>query len=273
MFISRFPLFVYMEYIEYEVVGETATITLSNPELRNALTLGMAKEITEAIEEIEDGDARCLVIQGSGGNFCAGGDIKSMLEGLSGEREMDEIIEEAALPVNRSVQAVYECSLPSIAKVDGPAFGAGATLALACDMVLASERAQMSFGFRRIGLSVDSGTSYLLPRVVGQKKAMDLVYTGELLDAAEAEELGLVSRVFPDDEFEQRSQEIVETVSTGPTVALKHSKRFLQHGLDRTFDEVIEAEEEGLRASFKSDDFETGVNAFLSKETPEFVGE
>lgn len=261
-----------MEYINYEVVDETARITLENPELRNALTLGMAKELTEAIEMVEESEARCLVLEGSDGTFCAGGDIKSMLEGLSTDRDMDEMIQEAALPVNRSVQHVYECSVPTVAKIDGPAYGAGATLALACDVVVASERSELSFGFRRIGLSVDSGTSYLLPRAVGQKKAMDLVYTGELLDADEAAELGLVSRVVPDDEFDNKCEEIVETIATGPTVALKHSKKLLQHGGNRSFDEVIEAEKEGLRAAFQSEDFETGVSAFVNKQTPEFEG-
>ncbi|MEF8821120.1 MAG: enoyl-CoA hydratase/isomerase family protein, partial [Halovenus sp.] len=217
-----------METIQYDLVDETATITLTNPALRNALTLEMATEITEAVEEAESSDARCLVVQGSEANFCAGGDIKSMLEALSDDREMAELLQEVALPINRSVQRLYECSIPTVAKVDGPAFGAGASLALACDVVLASERAQLSFGFRRIGLSVDSGTSFLLPRAVGEKKAMDLVYTGELIDAERAEELDLVSRVFPDDEFEQRCREIVETITTGPTVALKQSKQLLQ---------------------------------------------
>jgi len=262
-----------METIQYDLVDETATITLTNPALRNALTLDMAAEITEAVEEAEASEARCLVVQGSEGNFCAGGDIKSMLEALSDDREMEELLQEVALPINRSVQRLYECSVPTVAKVDGPAFGAGASLALACDMVLASERAQMSFGFRRIGLSVDSGTSFLLPRAVGEKKAMDLVYTGELIDADRAEELGLVSRVFSDDEFEQRCREIVETIATGPTVALKHSKQLLQAGINRSFDEVIDAETDGLRAAFESDDFETGVTAFINKETPAFEGE
>lgn len=262
-----------MEYIDYELTGETATITLHNPALKNALTLGMAKEISEAVERVEESDARCLVLQGSDGTFCAGGDIKSMLEGLSEDRDMEETIQEAALPVNRSVQHVYECSVPTVAKVDGPAFGAGATLALACDVVLASERSELSFGFRRIGLSVDSGTSYLLPRAVGQKKAMDLVYTGDVIDADRAEELGIVSRVIPDEEFESRATEFVETVATGPTVALEHSKELLQHGADRTFDEVIEAEKDGLRACFASEDFETGVRSFVNKQSPEFVGE
>lgn len=262
-----------MEQIQYDLVEETATITLTNPALRNALTLDMASEITEAVEKAESSEARCLVVQGSEGNFCAGGDIKSMLEALSDDRELEELLEDVALPINRSVQRLYECSVPTVAKVDGPAFGAGAALALACDVVLASERAQMSFGFRRIGLSVDSGTSFLLPRAVGEKKAMDLVYTGELIDAEEAEELGLISRVFPDDSFEQRCREIIEEISTGPTVALTHSKALLQGGINRRFDEAIDAEREGLRAAFASDDFETGVRAFINKETPEFDGE
>lgn len=262
-----------METIQYDLVDETATITLTNPALRNALTLEMATEITEAVEEAESSDARCLVVQGSEANFCAGGDIKSMLEALSDDREMAELLQEVALPINRSVQRLYECSIPTVAKVDGPAFGAGASLALACDVVLASERAQLSFGFRRIGLSVDSGTSFLLPRAVGEKKAMDLVYTGELIDAERAEELDLVSRVFPDDEFEQRCREIVETITTGPTVALKQSKQLLQSGINRSFNEAIDAETDGLRAAFESEDFETGVNAFINKETPEFDGE
>lgn len=262
-----------METIQCDIVGETATITLTNPALRNALTLGMASEITEAVADVESSDARCLVIQGSEGTFCAGGDIKSMLEELSGDREMEELLQEVALPINRSVQRLYQCSVPTVAKVDGPAFGAGAALALACDVVLASERAEMSFGFRRIGLSVDSGTSFLLPRAVGEKKAMDLVYTGELIDAERAAELGLVSRVFPDDTFEQDCQEVVEQISTGPTVALSQSKQLIQGGIDRSFDEAIDAETDGLRASFESEDFETGVRAFINKETPEFDGE
>ncbi len=262
-----------MEQIQFDILDDRATITLTNPALRNALTLDMATEITEAIEQVENSDVRCLVVQGSEGNFCAGGDIKSMLEGLSTDREMEELLEDVALPINRSVKRLYECSVPTVAKVDGPAFGAGAALALACDLVLASERAQMSFGFRRIGLSVDSGTSFLLTRAVGEKKAMDLVYTGELIDAEECERLGLVSRVFPDDEFEQRSRDIVDTVATGPTIALKASKRLLQHGSTRSFEEAIDAETDGLRRSFNSEDFETGVSAFINKETPEFNGE
>jgi 2-(1,2-epoxy-1,2-dihydrophenyl)acetyl-CoA isomerase len=261
-----------MAPVEYDIDGELATITMDNPPLRNALTLEAAELIQEAIDDIEDSDARCVILEGTDGTFCAGGDIESMLEGLASDRDTQELMEEVGLPINRTVQRVYECSIPTVAKVDGAAFGAGASLAIACDIVLASERAEMSFGFRRIGLSIDSGTSYLLPRVVGEKTAMELVYTGDLLDAEEAKSENLINRVFPTEEFDEQCEEVVHEILTGPTVALKHSKDLLQEGSDRTFDEAIEAEVEALGTVFETEDFSEGVNAFVERRTPEFEG-
>ena len=262
-----------MTPVEYEIDGNLATITMDNPPLRNALTLEAAEHIQEAIDAIEDAEVRCAVLEGSEGTFCAGGDIESMLEGLASDRDTEELMEEVGLPINKTVQRVYECSVPTIAKVDGAAFGAGGSLAIACDLVLASERAEISFGFRRIGLSIDSGTSYLLPRVVGEKTAIELVYTGDLIDAAEAQELGLINRVFPTEEFDERCDEVIEEVVTGPTIALKHSKQLLQRGGERTFDEAIEAEVASLGTVFGTSDFSEGVNAFVERRTPEFEGE
>jgi 2-(1,2-epoxy-1,2-dihydrophenyl)acetyl-CoA isomerase len=261
-----------MAPVEYDIDGDLATITMDNPPLRNALTLEAAELIQEAIDDIEDSDARCVILEGTDETFCAGGDIESMLEGLASDRDTKELMEEVGLPINRTVQRVYECSLPTVAKVDGAAFGAGASLAIACDIVLASERAEMSFGFRRIGLSIDSGTSYLLPRVVGEKTAMELVYTGDLLDAEEAKSENLLNRVFPTEEFDEQCEEVVQEIVTGPTVALKHSKDLLQEGGDRTFDEAIEAEVEALGTVFETEDFSEGVNAFVERRTPEFEG-
>jgi enoyl-CoA hydratase/carnithine racemase len=261
-----------MSVLDYEIHDDRATITITDPELRNALTLETAQALTDALETIEDSDARCVVLQGSSGTFCAGGDIELMMEGLTSERETAELMEEAAYPINRTVQCVYECSIPTVAKVDGPAYGAGASLAIACDVVLASERAEISFGFRRVGLSVDSGTSYLLPRMVGENTAKDLVYSGDVLDAERAHELGLFNRVYPTDEFDQAAEEYVENVTTGPTVGLTHSKRLLQRGLDRSFDEVIDAEVDAIESAFGTDDFAEGVEAFLEGRSPEFEG-
>lgn len=261
-----------MDPIEYDILDDRATITIHNPELRNALTLETARGLTEALDDIEESDVRCVILQGSEGTFCAGGDIELMMEGLTSDSGTEELMEEAGKPINKTVQRVYECSLPTIAKVDGAAFGAGASLAIACDVVLASERAEISFGFRRVGLSVDSGTSYLLPRMVGENTAKDLVYSGDLLDAEEAADLGLFNRVYPTDEFEQRAHEYVDTVASGPTVGLKNSKRLLQRGLNRSFDEVIEAEVDSIAEIFETQDFEEGVEAFLEQRTPEFEG-
>jgi 2-(1,2-epoxy-1,2-dihydrophenyl)acetyl-CoA isomerase len=261
-----------MAPVEYDIDGELATITMDNPPLKNALTLEAAELIHEAIDAIEESEARCAIIEGADGTFCAGGDIESMLDGLASDRDTEELMEDVGLPINQTVQRVYECSVPTVAKVDGAAFGAGASLALACDIVLASERAEMSFGFRRIGLSIDSGTSYLLPRVVGEKTAMELVYTGDLLDAEEAKSENLISRVFPTAEFDERCQDVIDEIVTGPTVALKHSKKLLQSGGQREFDEAIEAEVEALGTVFETEDFSEGVHAFVERRTPEFEG-
>lgn len=261
------------EYVDYEIVDETAVITLTNPELRNALTLGMAEGIRETMRDVRDSDVRCVVIQGSEGSFCAGGDIESMLEAISGDADLDTLIEEVGRPVNKTVQDVYECPVPTIAKVDGPAYGAGGSLAIACDLVIASDRAELSFGFQRIGLSVDSGTSYLLPRVVGENTAMDLVMRDRVLDAEEAAALGLVQEVHPAEEFEERAQEVVDDVASGPTLALKQTKDHIQHGLDRSMDEAIDSEVEALKEVFRTRDFSEGVSAFLERRSPEFEGE
>jgi len=261
-----------MTPIEYELLDDRARIRMDNPSLRNALTLEAARSLTEAIESVADSGARCVVLEGTGEAFCAGGDIQLMMEGLSGDRETDELMTEAAYPINRTVKRLYECPLPTVAKVDGPAFGAGASLAIACDVVLASERAELSFGFRRVGLSVDSGTSYLLPRMVGESTAKTLVYSGEVLTAEEAADLGLVNRVYPTEEFDERTAAFVDRVATGPTVALTRSKALLQRGLERSFEEAIDAEIEALGAVFETEDFSEGVEAFLEKRTPEFDG-
>lgn len=261
-----------METVEYEIHDHHATITITNPDLRNALTLDTATALTEALAAVQESDARCVVLQGTSGTFCAGGDIELMMEGLTSDRDTQELMAEAAYPINRTVQRVYECPLPTIAKVDGPAYGAGASLAIACDVVLASDQAELSFGFRRVGLSVDSGTSYLLPRMVGENTAKDLVYSGAVLDAAEAEDLGLFNRVYPTEAFEEQAEEYVENVATGPTVGLKHSKQLLQGGLDRSFDEVIDAEVDAIGDAFETEDFAEGVESFLEGRSPTFEG-
>jgi len=255
-----------------EIADERARVTLENEEMRNALTAEVAADLRSAFGDIDAAEPRCVVLAGAGETFCAGGDIESMIAAQEGDKDVAASLEEYAIPINRTVQAVYECDAPTVAKVDGAAFGAGAALALACDVVLASERAKISFGFRQVGLSVDSGTSYLLSRNVGENTAKELVYTGELVGPERAAELGLFNKVFPAGEFAGRAEAVIDKIATGPSVALRESKRLLEadHG---SFEEAVEAEAEGLKTTFGTADHAEGVGAFTESRDPEFRGE
>ncbi len=259
--------------LQVERTGDRLVLTLSNPDLRNALSEDMATALIETLADVDPDDLRCVVLEGAGGTFCAGGDVEAMLEGVAMDDVTEEMIEEKAEPTNRAVQAVYECPLPTVATVDGPAVGAGGALAIACDVVLASEGATIGFGFRQVGLSVDSGTSALLPRQVGESVALDLVYTGDLVDAERAHDLGLFTRVFPDEAFEERASEVIEEIASGPTAALRRSKRLIRQGARRDIGEAIDHELEALVHSLGTADHEDGVRAFMEGRDPEFVGE
>lgn len=254
-------------------VDDRLVLTLSDPDVRNALSLEMATSLIETLEDLDEEEIRCVVVQGAGGTFCAGGDVTAMIEGVATDMPVDERVDDYGVPTNRAVQKLYECPVPTVAKVDGAAFGAGGALAIACDVVLASERAKISFGFRQVGLNVDSGTSALLPRQVGESVALDLVYTGELVDAERAHDLGLFTRVFPEDEFEQRAGELVDRIAGGPTLALRHSKRLLKAGRTQPIDEAVDDELEAIRETLASDDHVEGATAFMEQREPEFSGE
>ncbi|MDX1746752.1 MAG: enoyl-CoA hydratase/isomerase family protein, partial [Halobacteriales archaeon] len=205
-----------------DVEDGVATLTLNRPGNRNALTRELGAAVVDALEELEgSGDARCLVITGAEGSFCAGGDINAMMERMTGDVSLHEAVRGIQYQTSKTLERVHDFYLPTIAKIDGVAFGAGANLAMACDLQLMSEAARISFGFRQVGLAVDTGTSYFLPRVVGLNKAKELVFTGELLDAEEALDLGLFCRVF--DEFEAEADAFIRALAEGPSVALETS--------------------------------------------------
>lgn len=250
-----------------------ARITLNTPEKRNALSDRMAEGIIDALHDVEGSDARCVVVEGAGPAFSAGGDIDAMVERHERDAPTPEAVERVIQHIGRSVQRLVECPLPTVAKIDGPAFGAGANLAIACDIQLLSEEAKLGFGFRQVGLAVDSGTSYLLPRLVGDNVAKELVFTGELLDAERAAELGLANHVYPADEFEESAESLVEQVASGPTVALRNSKRLLRHGGTASLSEAIEHEAVAQGTVFDSADHAEGIAAFQESRSPEFEGE
>lgn len=249
-----------------------ATITLAQPDRRNALSGAISDGIRNALAEIKGSDARCVVVEGEGDAFSAGGDIESMREGIEEEIPADERVRELERTTSETLARLITFPLPTVAKVDGPAVGAGANLAIACDLQLASERASMGFVFRNVGLSVDAGTSYLLPRIVGENVAKELVFTGEIVDAERALDLGLFNHVYSADEFDRRADAVIDRIASGPTVALRHAKRLLGEGLDNSVGEAMTAEATAQGIVFGTHDHEEGVNAFLEGRDPEFEG-
>ncbi|QFU83539.1 enoyl-CoA hydratase-related protein [Natronorubrum aibiense] len=249
-----------------------ATITLDQPERRNALSEAIAAGISAALDEIEGSDARCVLLEGSGGSFSAGGDIERMIKGIQTDAPIDERVRALERSTNELIGRLVSFPIPTIALVDGAAVGAGANLALACDMQLASERAAFGFVFRQVGLSVDAGTSYLLPRVVGENVAKELVLTGDIIGADRAHELGLVNHVYDADEFDEAVETFVEKITSGPPVALRHANRLLGEGLEKSLEQALTDEAVAQGIAFDTDDHEEGVTAFLEDRDPEFEG-
>ncbi|WP_129116569.1 enoyl-CoA hydratase/isomerase family protein [Halegenticoccus tardaugens] len=254
------------------VDGGVATITLNRPERRNALSRELSTGLRAALDGAEDADARCVVIEGAGEAFSAGGDVDLMREALADDTDLDGRVRELERTTSETMARLVEFPLPTVAKIDGPAVGAGANLAIACDLQLASERASIGFVFRQVGLSVDAGTSALLPRLVGENVAKELVFTGEIVDAERARELGLVNRVYPADGFDARADELAERVASGPTVALRHAKRLLREGTEKSVRAAMVDEATAQGVVFDSADHEEGVRAFFEGREPAFEG-
>ena len=257
--------------LEWDRDSSIARIVLADPERRNALSVEVTDGILAAIESLEGGDTRCVVVEGEGPAFSAGGDVDAMLARHENDEPPDEAVRHIVQDIGRAIRRVYECEFPTVAKLDGPAFGAGANLAIACDVQLMSADARIGFGFRNVGLAVDSGTSYLLPRLVGANVAKELVFTGDLLDAERALELGLVNHVYPAVEFDERAEAFLERIAEGPTVALRTSKRLLNAEF-ASLAEAIEHEAGAQSAVFASADHAEGIEAFREKREPEFEG-
>jgi enoyl-CoA hydratase/carnithine racemase len=258
-----------MEYVDVEIDEAVATVTLDRPAVRNAISEALATDLEDAIERSRDADARCLVLTGAGDAFCSGGDVEAMVQNQQREHSYEDRRARVERSVTRAVAALYTCPIPVVAKVDGAAYGAGAGLLLACDVQLARPDARVGFGFRRVGLAVDSGVSHLLPRYVGLNTAKELVFTGELLDADRARELGLFTRLFERASFEAGVESIVDTVAGGPTAALATSKRLLNDRQD-SLQAATAAEARAQAVLLDSADHAEGAAAFLEGRDPDF---
>jgi 2-(1,2-epoxy-1,2-dihydrophenyl)acetyl-CoA isomerase len=245
------------------------TLTLNRPEKLNAFAGTMRREIAEALDELErDASVRVIVITGAGRGFCAGADVGYMAE-LVRARDVEAMA--ALVEAGRRVVATIRRSAkPVIASVNGVAAGGGANLALACDLRIASDQARLGQTFNRIGLHPDWGGTYVLPRLVGPARALELFWGADVIDAAECARLGLFNRVVPHAELAAATASLAQSLAAKPALALTLAKRAVYQSLDRTLPEMLDYELEAQLRCFESGDAAEGINAFVEKRAPVF---
>jgi len=252
--------------------GGVAWITLNRPDRLNAFAGAMRDELHDAlVRASESPETRVLVITGAGRGFCTGADVEVMSDLLGrGDVETFEGLVQAGMRVVRRLRDIRQ---PVIAAVNGPAAGAGASLALACDVRIASERASIGITFNRIGLHPDWGATYFLPRLVGAGRAAELVFTGRMVEAREAERLGLFDRVVPADEIGEAVRTLAEELAAKPPLALALAKESLGRSFDSSLGAMLDTERHAQLRCFRSADAREGMAAFHEKRRPVFRGE
>ena len=259
--------------MDYEAIlvrkaGPVATVTMNRPEALNFLDPIMAQEIESALADFEkDEEVRAVIITGAGRAFCAGGDVKFMKQ----EWPVYDLVVRMKR-VTGFIKAMLDLPKPIIASVNGPAVGAGCNIALAADLVLASEKATFCQVFTRIGLIPDCGGIYLLPRRVGMTKAKELIFTARTIEAGEAERIGLVNRVVPAEALEEETRKIAAELASGATMAVGIAKRLLNQSYESDFETILQAENSNQVLLRKAEDHREGVRAFFEKRKPEFKG-
>jgi 2-(1,2-epoxy-1,2-dihydrophenyl)acetyl-CoA isomerase len=258
--------------ILYREDDGVAWITLNRPERLNAFAGTMRDDLRAAVERgASSADARVLVVTGAGRGFCAGADVEVMQDLLArGDGATFEGFVEAGA---RAVEAIRACRKPVIAAVNGVAAGAGASLAAACDVRLASERASIGFTFNRIGLHPDWGASWILPRLVGTGRAAELILTARMVDPDEAVRIGLFQRVYPADSFEREVAAFARELAAKPPLALAAAKHSLAVSPESDLARMLEVEREAQMRLFRSADVREGIAAFNEKRKAEFRGE
>lgn len=250
-----------------------ATLKLNKPKHRNALSRPVTDGIRSHLADLRKrSDVRVLVVEGAGEAFSAGGDIEWMENAIEANTPLSDRVSELQATTHRAIADLFSIEIPTIAAIDGPAVGAGATLAIACDMQVISTESVMGFVFRNVGLAVDSGTSFLLPRVVGTNTAKELVVSGRILDAREASEIGLVNEVVDAEFFEEELEEFVEPIATGPTVALSTSTRLIDEAFGKSLEKALQDEATSQGVVFDSKDHVEGIEAFQENREPNFEG-
>lgn len=255
-----------MAEVETQRDGSVMTITLNRPDVLNAFDRAMHDGFRAALKEARDPEVRAVVLTGAGRGFCVGQDLKEFRAGAG------DLGERLRSTYNRNVVALNALEKPVIAAVNGPAAGAGLSLACACDIRLAADSATFVPAFIGIGLVPDTGASYFVPRILGYGRAFAWLASGNSLSAGDAHALGLVSEVVEAGKLAERSAELAAELAAMPTRAVGMTKRLLDHAGASTLEEQLELEAQLQAAAAESDDFAEGVAAFLEKREPRFSG-
>src|SRR5882724_9237894 len=247
-----------------------ATITLSRPDRLNALTFEVYRELTDAFAQLRnEPDVRVVVITGSGRGFCSGGDVHDIIGELF-KQNMEGLLKFTALTCEL-VKNIRLLPAPVIASLNGITAGAGACIALASDLRIASEEAKIAFLFVKVGLSgADMGAAYLLPRVVGLTRATELLFTGDFISAREAERIGLYNRVVPGNELTAVTEEIAERLAKGPAFAIAKTKEMLNRELNMSLEAALECEAQAQAICMRHPDYREAYEAFVGKREPKF---
>lgn len=260
------------ETIQLEMRDSVCVLTLNRPDRLNALNVQVALDFKAAVAEAVERAARVIVLTGAGRAFCAGGDLREMQEIAKKDGRREAFFEEPLELLNEGILLIRQTPVPFIAAVNGVASGGGCNFALACDLVIAAESAKFNQAFIKIGLSPDCGGTFILPRLVGWRRATELLFSGELVSAQAAAEMGMINSVSPDDELMSRVMALADKLAQAPTAAIGQIKMLLEKSAVNDYGSQLDLERETQIESGKTKDFVEGVTAFLEKRPPRFVG-
>jgi 2-(1,2-epoxy-1,2-dihydrophenyl)acetyl-CoA isomerase len=257
--------------VQQEKSGSVLTLRLNRPDKLNALTAPMCRELLHALlDAADDKSVRAIVLTGTGKGFCAGGDLDVIRDARN--RKAVKEVEELLIAGKEICLAMATMPKLVVAAVNGAAAGGGMSLALACDLRIASENATFSQGFAQLGLYPDFGATYFLPRLIGLSRASELFYTGETLSAKEACQIGVVYQVFPPDKFEEETRKLAEHLAAGPPLATRDVKRTMIGDKKREMEDALDEEIRLQSHCFTTEDCAEGLAAFFEKRKPNFRG-
>ena len=257
-----------MNPIQFTHSNGIATITLNRPKVYNSVSKELAKALQEKLIECQADDAiRAVCITGTGKAFCAGQDLQEVID--PDAPDIGTIVREHFNPIILQIRALEK---PVLAAVNGVAAGAGANIALSCDIVVATQSASFIQAFSKIGLIPDSGGTYFLPRLIGFQKASAIAMLGDKISAEEAERMGMIYKVYSDETFHESVNTLLEKLAAMPTKGLAYTKYALNHSFQNDLNKQLQLEEEMQVAASKTNDYKEGVNAFVEKRKPTFTG-